>query len=103
MHGMQRQCRPSWIDARIQGCGQQMLTYTTGGPSIDAGATLARILRYTPPVPELEVLLVTCDPGDTIALDMAQDLLPGESAVPAVFVIIEGAGTLNDNVECRPS
>ena len=34
-----------------------MLTYTMGGPSIDAGAPCGdpRILRYTPPVPEFEV------------------------------------------------
>jgi mannose-6-phosphate isomerase len=67
-----------------------MLTYTTGGPSIDAGVPVAgsdaRILRYTPPVPEFEVLVLTCDPGDLLNLEI--------SNVPAVFVILEGTGTL---------
>jgi mannose-6-phosphate isomerase len=75
-----------------------MLTYTTGGPSIDAGAPLygddARILRYTPPVPEFEVLMIQCDPGDTVTLKIKN--------VPAVFVIIEGTGTLGKDVICRP-
>jgi mannose-6-phosphate isomerase class I len=75
----------------------QMLTYTTGGPSIDAGAPLngdPRILRYTPPVPEFEVLMVQCDPGDAITVKI--------SNVPAVFVIIEGTGTLGTDLICRP-
>ncbi len=75
----------------------QMLTYTTGGPSIDAGAPLAedhRILRYTPPVPEFEVLLLQCDPGDSLQLNVKN--------VPAVFVIIEGTGMLNDEIICQP-
>jgi mannose-6-phosphate isomerase len=75
----------------------QMLTYTTGGPSIDAGAPLAedpRILRYTPPVPEFEVLLLQCDPGDTLELKIKN--------VPAVFVIIEGTGTLDGDIVCQP-
>lgn len=75
----------------------QMLTYTTGGPSIDAGAPLngdPRILRYTPPVPEFEVLMVQCDPGDTVTVKT--------SNVPAVFVIIEGMGKLGSSIICRP-
>lgn len=75
----------------------QMLTYTTGGPSIDAGAPLSedhRILRYTPPVPEFEVLLLQCDPGDMLELKIKN--------VPAVFVIIEGTGKLNDDIVCQP-
>lgn len=75
----------------------EMLTYTTGGPSIDAGAPLhgdSRILRYTPPVPEFEVLMLQCDPGDTVKLKIKN--------VPAVFVIIEGTGTLNDEIICTP-
>ena len=75
----------------------QMLSYTTGGPSIDAGAPLAedhRILRYTPPVPEFEVLLLQCDPGDSLTLKIKN--------VPAVFVIIEGTGTLDDETVCQP-
>jgi mannose-6-phosphate isomerase len=75
----------------------EMLTYSTGGPSIDAGAPLAedpRILRYTPPVPEFEVLLLQVDPGDTLELEIKN--------VPAVFVIIEGTGTLYDDMVCQP-
>ena len=75
----------------------QMLTYSTGGPSIDAGAPLAedpRVLRYTPPVPEFEVLLLQCDPGDTLELKIKN--------VPAVFVIIEGTGTLDGDTICQP-
>jgi mannose-6-phosphate isomerase len=74
-----------------------MLTYSTGGPSIDAGAPMAedsRILRYTPPVPEFEVLIVTVDPGESIVLPRIH--------VPAVFVIVEGTGMLNDQVVCQP-
>lgn len=109
----------------------QMLTYTTGGPSIDAGAPLAedpRILRYTPPVPgmydsltnngsvsifevcvctthllltacsirspEFEVLILQCDPGDSLQLKIKN--------VPAIFVIIEGTGTLDGDTICQP-
>ena len=75
----------------------QMLTYSTGGPSIDAGAPLAddpRILRYTPPVPEFEVLMLQCDPGDTLELKIKN--------VPAIFVIIEGTGTLDGDIICQP-
>jgi mannose-6-phosphate isomerase len=75
----------------------EMLTYTTGGPSIDAGAPLAedsRILRYTPPVPEFEVLMLQVDPGDTLELTIKN--------VPAVFVIIEGTGTLYGDMVCQP-
>jgi mannose-6-phosphate isomerase len=74
----------------------EMLTYSMGGPSIDAGAPLkrdARILRYTPPVPEFEVLILSCDPGDTLELDVP--------SVPAVFIILEGSGTLGD-MDLRP-
>lgn len=69
----------------------------TGGPSIDAGAPLAedsRILRYTPPVPEFEVLILQCDPGDSIQLTIKN--------VPAVFVIIEGTGALDGGTICQP-
>jgi len=75
----------------------QMLTYTTGGPSIDAGSPLAedpRILRYTPPVPEFEVLVLQCDPGDTLTLKIKN--------VPAIFVIIEGTGSLDGDTTCQP-
>jgi mannose-6-phosphate isomerase len=75
----------------------EMLTYTQGGPSIDAGAPLAedqRILRYTPPVPEFEVLVLQCDPGDTLELRVKN--------VPAIFVVLEGAGTLDGDIVCQP-
>jgi mannose-6-phosphate isomerase len=75
----------------------QMLTYSTGGPSIDAGAPLPddpRVLRYTPPVPEFEVLMLQCDPGDTLELKIKN--------VPAVFVIIEGTGMLDGDIVCQP-
>lgn len=41
-----------------------------GGPSIDAGAPCGdpRIKRYTPPVPEFEVLMATCKPGEELTL-----------------------------------
>jgi hypothetical protein len=53
-----------------------------------------RVLRYTPPVPEFEVLLLQCDPGDTLELKIKN--------VPAVFVIIEGTGTLDGDTICQP-
>jgi len=75
----------------------KMLTYSQGGPSIDAGAPLERdprILRYTPPVPEFEVLILSCDPGESIELEVAE--------TPAIFVIIEGTGYLDSTILCRP-
>lgn len=70
-----------------------MLTYTMGGPSIDAGAPLEdpRIVRYTPPVPEFEVLIVNCDPGETVHYTKSK-------RTPAVVVVVEGTGTLNGMV-----
>mmetsp|Transcript_26545 Transcript_26545/g.40178 ORF Transcript_26545/g.40178 Transcript_26545/m.40178 type:complete len:466 (+) Transcript_26545:61-1458(+) len=73
-----------------------MLTYTMGGPSIDAGAPSVnepRILRYTPPVPEFEVLVATVGPGETLLFEN-----PG---VPSVMIALEGAGKL-DGVVIRP-
>lgn len=74
-----------------------MLTYSQGGPSIDAGAPLegdSRILRYTPPVPEFEVLIMTCNPGDSIELQVKD--------TPCIFVIVEGTGFFDGNIICRP-
>lgn len=74
-----------------------MLTYTMGGPSIDAGAPLAedtRILRYTPPVPEFEVLMLNCDPGESIHLNVR--------SCPAVLVVIEGTGMIDGKDTCQP-
>jgi len=65
-----------------------MLTYSTGGPSIDAGTPTygdKRIMRYTPPVPEFEVMVITCNPGETLTMPRL--------AVPAIFIVIEGSGS----------
>mmetsp|Transcript_89502 Transcript_89502/g.178900 ORF Transcript_89502/g.178900 Transcript_89502/m.178900 type:complete len:461 (+) Transcript_89502:66-1448(+) len=63
-----------------------MLSYTMGGPSIDVGAPCAdpRILRYTPPCPEFEVLVATCEPGQELTLPSLK--------VPSIFIVIEGSG-----------
>uniref|UniRef100_A0A7S2HDI8 mannose-6-phosphate isomerase n=1 Tax=Helicotheca tamesis TaxID=374047 RepID=A0A7S2HDI8_9STRA len=69
-----------------------MLTYSMGGPSIDAGASPTfnedRIQRYTPPTKEFEVMVLTCNPGE----DLKMPVLP----VPAVFVVIEGNGSTDN-------
>lgn len=73
----------------------RMLTYSMGGPSIDAGAPTIedhRILRYTPPVPEFEVLISTVDPGEELVMKN-----PG---VPGIVVIIEGSGTADETLVC---
>lgn len=70
-----------------------MLTYSMGGPTIDVGAPFngdGRMMIYTPPVPEFEVMLITVDPGDTLTLPVLE--------VSAVFVVIEGSGA-TDNTE----
>jgi mannose-6-phosphate isomerase len=70
-----------------------MLTYTMGGPSIETGAPMLgdpRILRYTPPVPEFEVMMINIDPGDEMTLPH-----PG---VPAVLLIVEGSGQVDHEV-----
>lgn len=71
----------------------EMLTYTMGGPSIDAGTPTygdERVMRYTPPVPEFEVMVITCNPGE--------DLTLRKIPVPAIFIVIEGSGnTDNEN------
>jgi mannose-6-phosphate isomerase len=74
----------------------QMLTYSMGGPSIDAGAPSmhdSRILRYTPPTPEFEVLILTIGPGE--------DLLMTNPGVPSVMIVLEGSGQL-DGSPLRP-
>jgi len=65
-----------------------MLSYSMGGPSIDGGSPLAedpRIIRYTPPVPEFEVMIATVNPGETLTCP--------EVLVPSVMIIIEGSGS----------
>lgn len=67
-----------------------------GGPSIDAGAydpDNPHIIRYTPPVPEFEVLLVTIDPAETV-------IIPN-SGEPAIIIVLEGAGDL-EGIDLRP-
>lgn len=73
-----------------------MLTYTMGGPSIDAGGICrenSRVLRYTPPVPEFEVMMMTIEPGETLTLDNPK--------VPSVLIAVEGAGKI-DGIDVRP-
>lgn len=69
----------------------EMLTYSMGGPTINAGTPAYgddRIMRYTPPTGEFEVMVITCNPGEDIALPR----LP----VPAVFIVIEGSGSTDN-------
>jgi len=73
-----------------------MLTYSTGGPSIDGGACVgdnANIIRYSPPVPEFEVVILHIDPGETLTYPN-----PG---YPSILIILEGSGELDDKL-CRP-
>lgn len=68
-----------------------MLTYSTGGPSIDSGTPAYgddRIMRYTPPCPEFEVLVLTCNPGESLVMPKLD--------VPAVFIVIEGSGSTDN-------
>ena len=74
----------------------EMLTYTMGGPSIDAGAPSIhdpRILRYSPPTPEFEVLILTVGPGE--------DLVMANAGVPAVMIVLEGNGQM-DGAQLHP-
>ena len=72
-----------------------MLTYSMGGPSIDAGAYTEdlKLVRYTPPVPEFEVIIATVDPGETLRLDNPR--------IPSVMIMLEGSGTM-DGRPVRP-
>lgn len=73
-----------------------MLTYTMGGPSIDVGEPEVddpRIVRYTPPVPEFEVMVLTLEPGDTFEMKH-----PG---VHAIVLVVEGAGKADEH-DLRP-
>lgn len=68
-----------------------MLTYSMGGPTINAGTPAYgddRIMRYTPPTGEFEVMIITCGPGEDLTLPQ----LP----VPAVFIVIEGSGNTDN-------
>mmetsp|Transcript_33842 Transcript_33842/g.58067 ORF Transcript_33842/g.58067 Transcript_33842/m.58067 type:complete len:319 (-) Transcript_33842:224-1180(-) len=70
-----------------------MLSYTMGGPYIDAGAPspTEAILRYTPPVPEFEVMIITVQPGERLTLP--------DLDVPAIFCTIEGAGFASTSLQ----
>ena len=73
-----------------------MLTYSTGGPTIDGGACVAdnaNIIRYSPPVPEFEVVILHIEPGETLSYPN-----PGH---PSILIILEGSGELDDKM-CRP-
>lgn len=68
-----------------------MLTYSMGGPTINAGTPAygdERIMRYTPPTGEFEVMIITCNPGESITLP--------RTPVPAVFIVIEGSGSTDN-------
>lgn len=68
-----------------------MLTYSMGGPTINAGTPAygdERIMRYTPPTGEFEVMIITCNPGESITLP--------RQPVPAVFIVIEGSGSTDN-------
>jgi mannose-6-phosphate isomerase len=68
-----------------------MLTYSMGGPTIDGGAyveeTGTKVIRYTPPVPEFEVMMLYINPGETLNYKN-----PG---VPGILIILEGSGELD--------
>merc|ERR1719232_1419505 len=70
-----------------------MLTYKMGGPTIDVGTPDSdnnRIMRYTPPVSEFEMMIITCYPGEEVTMPKLSS--------PAVFIVIEGSGS-TDNEE----
>ena len=47
-----------------------------------------RIMRYTPPTGEFEVMTITCNPGESISLPV----LP----VHSIFIVIEGSGNTDN-------
>jgi hypothetical protein len=70
-----------------------MLTYSMGGPSIDAGrydAESPEITRYTPTVPEFEVVVANIDPGKAITIE--------NPSTPSVMIIVEGSGRVDGEV-----
>jgi len=73
-----------------------MLTYSMGGPTIDAGAYSADtpdVIRYTPPCPEFEVMILTVEPG--------KQSMYKNPGVPVIMIILEGSGDLDGKL-CRP-
>jgi hypothetical protein len=70
-----------------------MLTYSMGGPSINTGrpdAENPEITRYTPPVPEFEVVVAKIDPGKAITIDNPR--------TPSVMIVVEGSGRVDGEV-----
>lgn len=68
-----------------------MLTYSMGGPTINAGTPAYgddRIMRYTPPTGEFEVMILTVSPGESLALP--------RQPVASVFIVIEGSGSTDN-------
>lgn len=73
-----------------------MLTYSMGGPNIDGGAYSTEnpdVIRYSPPCPEFEVMILTVEPGKQSTFKN-----PG---VPVIMIILEGSGDLDGKL-CRP-
>jgi len=73
-----------------------MLTYSMGGPAIDAGTPAYgdnRIMRYTPPTQEFEIMVMACRPGESLTMPLLN--------VPAVFVVVEGSGTTDNEAGQR--
>ena len=69
-----------------------MLTYSMGGPTFDVGTPRdgdTRLMKYTPPVPEFDVMIVTVDPGVTLSLPQLD--------APAVFVVIKGSDATDNS------
>ena len=64
-----------------------------GGPSIDAGryeAESPEITRYTPTVPEFEVVVANIDPGKAITIENPK--------TPSVMIVVEGSGRVDGEV-----
>jgi len=73
-----------------------MLTYSMGGPTIDAGAYSVDnpdVIRYSPPCPEFEVMILTVEPG--------KQSIYRSPGVPVIMIILEGSGVLDGKL-CRP-
>jgi len=73
-----------------------MLTYSMGGPTIDAGAYSIDnpdCIRYSPPCPEFEVIILTVEPGKESTYKN-----PG---LPVIMIILEGSGDLDGKL-CKP-
>lgn len=72
------------------------LRSTVLGPVIDAGSYTAEstdVIRYTPPCPEFEVMVMNIDPG--------KELRWKNPGVPSILIILEGSGELHGKL-CRP-